>query len=237
MALPKIEHPTFGLTIPSTQEDIRYRPFLVREEKILLVAQESGDANQFINAINQVLTNCVFDYDVTKLTSFDTEYMFLKLRANSVSDLAKINIYDEDTETHVPIEVDLNLVECVNDVKDPVIKINDLISIEMRYPRYVDLASIEQESGLETSMEMISKCITKVYNSTVQQEETLELSTYSTDEQEEFINSFPADSFALIQKFFEDMPKVKLEVSYKIKINGKTKTKKKVLEGINDFFS
>ena len=164
MALPKIEHPTFGLTIPSTQEDIRYRPFLVREEKILLVAQESGDANQFINAINQVLTNCVFDYDVTKLTSFDTEYMFLKLRANSVSDLAKINIYDEDTETHVPIEVDLNLVECVNDVKDPVIKINDLISIEMRYPRYVDLASIEQESGLETSMEMISKCITKVFN-------------------------------------------------------------------------
>ena len=86
---------------------------------------------------------------------------------------------------------------------------------------------------METSIEMITKCIGKIYNG----EETLELADYSTEEQEEFINSFPSDSFAGIQKFFEKMPKVKLEVSYKVKIDGKTKTKKRVLEGINDFFS
>ena len=84
MSLPKIDHPTFELTVPSTKESIRYRPFLVREEKILLMAQESGEANDFINAITQVLTNCVYDYDISNLTSYDTEYLFLKLRGNSI---------------------------------------------------------------------------------------------------------------------------------------------------------
>tara|TARA_R110000744_G_scaffold109764_2_gene207313 strand:- start:30 stop:731 length:702 start_codon:yes stop_codon:yes gene_type:complete len=233
MALPKIEHPTFGLTIPSTQEEIKYRPFLVREEKILLMAQESGDPDQFITAISQVLNNCVYDYDVSNLTSFDTEFLFIKLRANSVSDLAKISIYDEEADKQVELEIDLNLVECIGEEdNNSLLKLNDDISFEMRYPKYDDLKNIES-SGMETSIEMITKCIGKIYNG----EETLELADYSTEEQEEFINSFPSDSFAGIQKFFEKMPKVKLEVSYKVKIDGKTKTKKRVLEGINDFFS
>ena len=233
MGLPKLDHPTFELTIPSTQEKVRYRPFLVKEEKILLVAQESGEPNVFIDAISQVLNNCVIDYDVKALTSFDTEYLFLKLRANSVSDLAKINVYDAESEDYHEVEVDLNLIECTQSEQESLIKLNEQVSIEMRYPTYADMVNIEEDSGLETSLELISSCIDKVYND----EETLQLADFTSDEQEEFINSFPADTFAAIQKYFEDMPKVKMEVKYKIKVEGKQKTKKKMLEGINDFFS
>ena len=233
MGLPKIDHPTFDLTVPSTQESIKYRPFLVKEEKILLMAQESGEPNVFVDAITQVLNNCVIDYDISNLTSFDTEYLFLKLRANSVSDLAKVNIYDDDTEKYEEVEIDLNDVECIITEQESLIKLNDLVAIEMRYPNYGDLLAMEGDSGLETSLDMISRCIAKVYND----EETLEMKDFTQEEQEEFINSFPADAFAGIQKYFEAMPKVKLEVKYKIKLDGKTKTKKKVLQGINDFFS
>ena len=233
MGLPKLDHPTFELTIPSTQEKVRYRPFLVKEEKILLIAQESGEPNVFIDAIGQVLNNCVIDYDVKSLTSFDTEYMFLKLRANSVSDLAKINVYDDESGDYHEVEVDLNQVECAQSEQESLIKLNEQVSIEMRYPTYADMANIEEDSGLETSLELISNCIDKVYND----EETLQLADFTSDEQQEFINSFPADTFATIQKYFEDMPKVKMEVKYKIKVEGKQKTKKKMLEGINDFFS
>ncbi len=233
MGLPKIDHPTFDLTVPSTQENIKYRPFLVKEEKILLMAQESGQPNVFVDAITQVLNNCVVDYDVSKLTSFDTEYLFLKLRANSVSDLAKVNIYDDETENYEEVEVDLNSVECALTEQESLIKLNDLVAIEMRYPSYDDLMGMEADSGLETALEMISRCIDKVYND----EETLDMKDFTQEEQEEFINSFPADAFAQIQKYFEDMPKVSMEVKYKIKVDGKQKTKKKVLQGINDFFS
>ena len=233
MGLPKIDHPTFELTIPSTKEDIKYRPFLVREEKILLMAQESGESNDFINAINQVLTNCVYDYDITKLTSYDTEYMFLKLRGNSVSDLAKLNILDDEDEKYYEVEVNLADVVCPDSEVESLIKLNDSIQIEMRHPRYTDLLEVDMESGLETSIELITKCISKVYNG----DETLEMKDFSKEEQEDFINSFPADSFAAIQKYFESMPKVTMEVKYKIKgKNGKQKTKTKILKGINDFF-
>jgi len=234
MSLPKIDHPTFELTVPSTKENIRYRPFLVREEKILLMAQESGESNDFIHAITQVLTNCVYDYDISTLTSYDTEYLFLKLRGNSVSDLAKLSILDDEDEEYHEVEIDLNAVECPDTVTESLIKLNDDIQIEMRHPKYTDLLEVDMESGLETSIELITRCISKVYSG----EETLDMNDFSKDEQEEFINSFPADSFAAIQKYFESMPKVSMQVKYKIKgKNGKQKTKTKLLEGINDFFS
>jgi hypothetical protein len=234
MSLPKIDHPTFELTIPSTKESIRYRPFLVKEEKILLMAQESGEPNDFINAITQVLTNCVYDFDISNLTSYDTEYLFLKLRGNSVSDLAKLNILDDEDEEYHEVEINLADVECPETEIDPMIRLNDNVQIEMRHPKYTDLLEVDMETGLETSIDLITRCISKVYNG----DETLDMSDFSREEQEEFINSFPSDSFNAIQKYFESMPKVSMQVKYKIKgKNGKQKTKTKLLEGINDFFS
>ena len=234
MGLPKLEHPTFELEVPSTKEVVKYRPFLVKEEKILLIAQQSGEPKDFISAIQQVLNNCMMDYDCTNATNFDTEYMFLKLRANSVSDLAKIMVVDEETDEDVEVEVDLNEVE----VKMPeevnnLVNLNDDVSVELRWPRYTDILKMQDIDNDDATTDLVAMCIDRVYNG----EEVLDMKDFTKEEQDEFINSFPADAFMTIQEYFENMPKVSQEIKYKIKTEeGKQKTKKKLLEGIEDFF-
>jgi len=234
MGLPKLEHPTFELEVPSTKEVVKYRPFLVKEEKILLIAQQSGEPKDFIGAIQQVLNNCMIDYDCTNATNFDTEYMFLKLRANSVSDLAKITVVDEETNEEVEVEVDLNEVEVqMPEEVNNVVGLNEEVSVELRWPRYTDILKMQDIEDDDATTDLVAMCIDRVYNG----EEVLDMSDFTKQEQDEFINSFPADSFMTIQDFFESMPKVTKEIKYKIKTEeGKQKTKKKLLEGIEDFF-
>ena len=234
MGLPKLEHPTFELEVPSTKEVVKYRPFLVKEEKILLIAQQSGEPKDFISAIQQVLNNCMIDYDCTNATNFDTEYMFLKLRANSVSDLAKITVVDEETNEEVEVEVDLNEVEVqLPEEVNNVVGLNEEVSVELRWPRYTDILKMQDVENDGATTDLVAMCIDRVYNG----EEVLDMSDFTKQEQDEFINSFPADSFMTIQEFFESMPKVTKEIKYKIKTEeGKQKTKKKLLEGIEDFF-
>jgi len=234
MGLPKLEHPTFELEVPSTKEVVKYRPFLVKEEKILLIAQQSGEPKDFISAIQQVLNNCMIDYDCTNATNFDTEYMFLKLRANSVSDLAKITIIDDETNEEVEVEVDLNEVEVqLPEEVNNVVGLNEEVSVELRWPRYTDILKMQDIEDDDATTDLVAMCIDRVYNG----EEVLDMSDFTKQEQDEFINSFPADSFMTIQEFFESMPKVTKEIKYKIKTEeGKQKTKKKLLEGIEDFF-
>ena len=233
MGLPKLEHPTFELELPSTQEKIKYRPFLVKEEKILLIAQQSGEPKDFIQAIQQVLNNCMIDYDCTNATNFDTEYMFLKLRANSVSDLAKINIIDDETTEEVEVEIDLNEVEVqMPEEVNNLVNLNDEVSVELRWPRYTDIVKINEFTE-DATTDLVAMCIDRVYNG----EEVLDMQNFTKEEQDEFINSFPADAFEKIQSYFDEMPKVSMEVKYKIKTEeGKQKTKKRMLEGIGDFF-
>lgn len=218
--------------VPSTKQTLKYRPFLVKEEKILLLAQQGGTANDLIRAINQIIEACVEDVDVNKLASFDTEYIFLQLRANSVSELAKINIQDEEIDDWVEVEVDLHDVIVPEIEMDNKVELADDIFIELRYPRYVDMMRLDEDDELNTNIEMIAMCIDKVYEG----EEVMEMSSFSKEEQEVFINSFSADAFAKVQEFFVNMPKVSMEAKYKIKVDGKSKTKKRKLEGINDFF-
>ena len=233
MGLPKLEHPTFELELPSTQEKIKYRPFLVKEEKILLIAQQSGEPKDFIQAIQQVLNNCMIDYDCTNATNFDTEYMFLKLRANSVSDLAKINIIDDETTEEVEVEIDLNEVEVqMPEEVNNLVNLNDEVSVELRWPRYTDIVKINEFTE-DATTDLVAMCIDRVYNG----EEVLDMQNFTKEEQDELINSFPADAFEKIQSYFDEMPKVSMEVKYKIKTEeGKQKTKKRMLEGIGDFF-
>ena len=232
MGLPILKHPTFELMVPSTKQTLKYRPFLVKEEKILLLAQQGGTANDLIRAINQIIEACVEDVDVNKLASFDTEYIFLQLRANSVSELAKINIQDEEIDDWVEVEVDLHDVIVPEIETDNKVELADNVFIELRYPRYVDMMRLDEDDELNTNIEMIAMCIDKVYEG----EEVMEMSSFSKEEQEVFINSFSADAFAKVQEFFVYMPKVSMEAKYKIKVDGKNKTKKRKLEGINDFF-
>jgi len=232
MGLPVLQHPTFELTIPSTNEKIRYRPYLVKEEKILLLAQQSGEPQDIIEAVSQIISNCVNNYDTTSITSFDTEYIFLKLRANSVSDLATINVYDDETDQYVEVEVDLNDVQCPIIDQSNIIQLSEGVSITLRYTKYTDLLKINPDDDFETSTDYLAMCIDKVLNG----DEVLELKDFSKEEQETFINSFSADSFKNIKKYFDTMPKVTMEIEYKVKVNNRNKTKKKKLEGIADFF-
>ena len=232
MGLPVIQHPTFGLTIPSTKEEIRYRPFLVKEEKILLVAQQTGQPDEFIKAMLQVLNNCTIDYSVDKLANFDIEYMFLKLRASSVSTLAKLQIWDEEIEDYVPVEVDLDKVECSGDIPNNIIDVNDDIKIELRPPSFTDLLVLGDNDQMSESIDMVARVIQRIY----QGEEVFELQDFSDEEQADFVNSLPAETFQNIQSFLTGLPSVQMEVDYKIKKNGKNKNKKTTLKGLNDFF-
>ena len=232
MGLPVIQHPTFGLTIPSTKEEIRYRPFLVKEEKILLVAQQTGQPDEFIKAMIQVLNNCTMDYSVDKLASFDIEYMFLKLRASSVSTLAKLQIWDEEIEDYVPVEVDLDKVECSGEIPTNIIDVNDDIKIELRPPSFTDLLVLGVNDQMSESIDMVARVIQRIY----QGEEVFELQDFSDEEQADFVNSLPAETFQNIQSFLTGLPSVQMEVEYKIKKNGKNKNKKTTLKGLNDFF-
>ena len=228
MGLPVLQHPTFELTVPSTKKKLKYRPFLVREEKILLLAQASTETADMFSAIEQVLTNCVLNYDVSKFTTFDTEFVFLNLRASSVSQTANIRILDDETEELIEVEVDLNDVQCALPDLEKLVKINDEVSIELRYPTYQDIIATGEDI-----MQTITKCVSKVY---LTSGDVLDTKDFTDEEVDDFVNSIPSDAFNTIQEFFNDMPAVTLDVPYEVKIGRKKVKKVKQLKGISDFF-
>ena len=235
MALPVLKHPTFELEVPSTKEKISCRPFLVKEEKVLLLAQESGNPNDMIKAVKQIINNCIIEGEVNLNTAptFDVEFIFLRLRANSVGQTAKFTIADEEAAEGVPVEVDLNTVEVqFTEDHSTDVKLNDDISLLMKYPTYVALEAIAKSGEMTTQVtfDMIKECIDKIY---VGDEEVHELKDYNKKEVDEFIESFNTENFKDVQNFFDTMPKLEHTVKYKV---GK-KNKQKVLSGLADFFS
>ncbi len=230
MALPIMKHPTFELTVPSTKELLKYRPFLVKEEKILLLAQGSNTSKDLISAVKQIVRNCIIegDVDVDNSPTFDLEYIFLKLRANSVSDIAKFNLTDDDGEV-TKIELDLNLVEVQHTENHTnIIKLGDNISLEMKYPTYTTLSSLTSDDAVETTFGMIEKCIDKV----IQGEEIMELKDFSKADVKEFLDSLTSQNFRDIQKFFDEMPKLQHTIDYKLG----NKKKSRTFTGLADFF-
>jgi len=237
MALPKISQPLFELTIPSTGRKVNYRPFTVKEEKILLIAQESKDLNQIITAIRQIVTNCLQDIsesDLDNLAMFDLEYLLINLRAKSVGDEVEFSIKDPDTEEVVELALDLNDIQIhKNENHDKLIHINDDISITMRYPRLDQLKTLsnleEQESAEEALFDTMIDCI----DSVVEGEEVYKTKDFTRDEITEFVDSFSSKNIEGIKTFFETMPKLRYETKYKLK-DGTEKTF--VAEGTETFF-
>ncbi len=230
MALPIMKHPTFELTVPSTKAKLKYRPFLVKEEKILLLAQGSNNPKDLIQAVKQIVTNCIIegDVDVDNSPTFDLEYIFLKLRANSVSDVAKFTL-TEETGEESKIELDLNTVE-VQHTKDHtnIIDLGDGVHLEMKYPTYTTLGSVTSEDVVEVTFGMIERCIDKV----IQGEEVMELKDFSKADVKEFLDSLTSQNFRDIQKFFDEIPKLQHTVEYKVGKEKKTRT----FTGLADFF-
>ena len=233
MALPKLQTSEYKLTVPSTQEEIKYRPFLVKEQKILMMAQESGNEREIADAIGQLVSNCTFgSLDAITAPMFDVEYVFLQLRSKSVGSKVKVVVTcPDDEETKVEVEVDLDKINVQMNVKHKQeINITEDIILKFRYPMLKDLQGLNDDFGdFEKAMIMVYECI----DSVVHVEETGHRIDMTKDEITEFIDSFNTQQLEGIMEFFETMPKVR----HKIKVtNPKTKQKSEILlEGLENF--
>lgn len=233
MALPKLSHPTFELEIPSTKQKIRYRPFLVKEEKILLIAQQSNDPKDVVYAVKQVLQNCSLDpIDVDDLTTFDIEYFFIKLRSKSVNNLVKLKYRDLEDELIYDFEVDLEQLEMTFDPEhEPTIQINDNTILFLKYPKMNMVGDIDKvENETDLVFEILRNCLDKI----VQGSETYEIKDSTKEEIDEFILSLDVSTFNKVQNFFNTMPKLKHEIIY---TNSLGNERKITLQNLNDFFT
>ena len=236
MSLPKINTPEYRLNIPSSDEEIRYRPFLVKEEKLLLIAQETGTDKATYEAIRNIITSCCLDpVDIDKLPLFDMEYIFLNIRAKSVGESVKIKVKcPDDEEQIVEIEVDLTKINVeMSDDHDARIQLTDNIGVLMQYPNFSTVSKAqEMEEGKETEQlfEMIADCMFQVWEG----EETYDAMDYTAKDKREFLESLDHQQFEKLQIFFETMPTLKHEVEV---TNPKTNVTSMVtLSGINAFF-
>jgi hypothetical protein len=239
MPLPKISTPTYELELPSTEQKIKYRPFLVKEEKLLLIALESEDIKQITTAIKTVIKNCIETrgIKVEILPTFDIEYLFLNIRAKSVGEEIDVNIIcpdDESTTVKVTLNVDEIKVTKNEDHKNT-IKIDDNIMMEMKYPSLDQFIKsnfdFTEKNTIDQSFELISDCVDKIYT----EEEVWSSSDVAKKELIEFLEQMNSSQFKQIETFFETMPKL----SHKIEVtNPNTKVKSEVvLEGLSSFFA
>jgi len=243
MPLPKINTPTYDLTLPSTGKKIKYRPFLVREEKILIMALETEDMAQITNAVVEILNDCILTkgVGVNKLATFDIEYLFLNVRAKSVGETVEVNITcPDDGKTSVQSEINIDSIK-VKKVRGHknIIKLDDQYSMKLKYPSITEFIESNFESGqdggegsdIDKSLTMITSCIEMIYDN----EESWDASDSSQKELEEFIEQLNSKQFKAIEKFFETMPKL----SHKVKvINPTTEVESEVvLEGLASFFT
>ena len=233
MALPKLNTPTYELELPSTGEILKYRPFLVKEQKLLLIAQESGEEKQIANAMGELVNSCTFGKVNTKSAPmFDIEYLFLKIRGKSVGEKVKLNlICQDDGKTTVPYELNLEDVECqVQDDHSNEIQINEDIKIVFRYPLLNDLQNVKASAGdSEKTFHFMECCIDSIHSG----DDVFQRIDIKDKEISEFIEQFTNEQFEKITHFFDTMPKLRHIVKV---TNPKTKKKNEILlEGLESF--
>tara|TARA_A100001388_G_scaffold187353_1_gene140750 strand:+ start:504 stop:1217 length:714 start_codon:yes stop_codon:yes gene_type:complete len=236
MALPKLTTPTYELEIPSTDEKISYRPFLVKEEKILLMAMESGKNEDIVNAIKQIVSECTYNkLKLGNMPMFDIEYIFLNIRAKSIGEVSKLRVLcPDDKKTYADIEVNLEDVQVqVDDEHTNKIELTDSMGMIMTYPTIDSF----METGLEkitasNMLDVIGTCILQIYEN--KGEKIYDAKDQTKKELNEFIEQLSSQQFKQIQKFYDTMPKLKHTIKVK---NPKTKkTSEITLQGLNDFF-
>ena len=236
MALPKLEVPIYELTVPSTDEKIKYRPFLIKEEKILLIAMESGANEDVIQAVKQIVSECTFNtLKLGNMPMFDVEYIFLQIRSKSVGEVSKLKILcRDDGETYANVEVDLTEIEVqVNDDHTNKIELTDEMGVIMKYPTVDSFVENKIDDISPANMlDVIITCIDKIYDK--KGEEVYDAKDSTKQELIDFVEQMNTTQFADVQKFFDTMPALSHEITVK---NPKTKKESKVtLNGLNDFF-
>ena len=238
MPLPTIVTPSYELELPSTGKKIKYRPFLVKEEKLLVLALETENPKDISTAIKTVLKNCIQSrgVKVESLPTFDIEYLFLNIRGKSVGELIEVNVISPDDEkTQVPIEINLEDIKVQKD-KDhnKTIKLDDKLAMEMKYPSLDQFVKnnfdFEGNIDMDQSFELIASCIDKIYN----EEEVWSTSDVTKKEVISFLEQMNTMQFKEIEKLFETMPKLSHKVTF---VNPNTKKENTViLEGLSSFF-
>jgi len=239
MPLPKIATPTYELELPSTGATVKYRPFLVKEEKVLVIALESEDNKQITNAIKAVLKSCILSkgIKVESLPTFDIEYLFLNIRGKSVGEDLEVNIIcPDDNKTQVPVTIALDEIEVQKDENHTnKIKLDDSIMMEMRYPSLDQFIKnnfdFNDKNMMDQSFDLIATCIDKIYT----EEEVWAAADCTKKEMKDFLEQMNSNQFKEIEKFFETMPKLSHSISV---TNPETKVKSEVvLEGLASFFA
>lgn len=232
MSLPKIDLPIFELKLPSTGRKIKYRPFTVKEEKILLVAQESNDREQELMAAKQIVNNCLFKTNVSELAMFDLEYVMMVLRARSVDNEIKFTIKDPETQENVELEINVEEVQVVKDKEHTKkVRINDEFTLFLKYPtidQFAQIITMDVNDPL-VNYHIMTSCLDQLAS----EEETFNFKEYGQDEIDEFMNNMTGDVMKQIQKFFETMPKLRHECKY---TNSKGTNQTFVIEGMRSFF-
>jgi hypothetical protein len=234
MSLPKIDYPIYKINVPSLKKDFQFRPFLVKEEKLLLMAKESANPSDVLSAIKQIVNNCSIDkkLDISKLAIFDLEYIFLKLRAISVDNLIKVSYKDTEDEKVYDFEINLDKVKIKYPEKmDNNIKITDKSGIIMKYPSaslYDDTDFLNLEK--DYMFELIVRCIESIYY----EDQVYDCKQYKKEELNEFLENLNIKSFESIQNFLLTVPKMEYKISYE---NSKGNNREIVLNSLNDFFT
>jgi hypothetical protein len=233
MSLPKIDYPIYTIKIPSTDKNCKFRPFLVKEEKLLLMAKESSESSDILIAIKQVVNNCCLEknFDVNKLAIFDLEYVFIKLRSLSVDNVVKLSYKDTEDEKDYSFDVDLSKIEVVFPKNvDNNIKITDKSGILMKYPS-ANLYDDKEFLNLEKDylFELIIRCMDKIYL----EDNIYEIKDYSKKDLEEFLDGLSLKTFEQINNFLTNTPKLEYVINYK---NSLEHDRKVVLNSLNDFF-
>ena len=240
MPLPTISTPTYELTLPSSGKKIKYRPFLVREEKVLIMALESEDTKQITNSVIDILNSCILSKGIKleTLATFDIEYLFLNIRSKSVGETIDVNIVcPDDNKTQVAVTVDVDSIKIKKDRKHKnVIKLDDNLSLKLKYPsmtQFIDsnFESKIDESEVKSTLDMIISCIDVIFN----EEESWPASESTPKELEDFVDQLNTKQFKLIEDFFATMPKLTHTIKVK---NPNTGVESEVrLEGLAAFFS
>ena len=238
MPLPTISTPTYELTLPSSDKKIKYRPFLVKEEKILILAMESEDTKQIARSIKDVITKCILSrgIKVEKLSTFDIEYLFLNIRGKSVGEDIEVMVTcPDDGKTQVPMSINIDSIKVQkNDEHDKDIKLDDTYTLRMKYPSLAEFTKTNfgsmNEMKVDDTFELIASCIDQVYS----EEESWSHQECTKKELSDFVESLNSSQFKLVENFFVTMPKL----SHTIKVtNPNTKVESDVkIEGLQSFF-
>jgi hypothetical protein len=232
MPLPKIELPLYELTLPSNGKKVQYRPFTVKEEKILLTAQQSQDSEQIVMAIKQIVNNCLQEYDIDKLALFDLEYLLINIRSRSVDNNVEFEIEDPDTKEKIKLKLDLQNVKVHKDENHTnQIPVDDTYTLFLKYPTIDDFASIldKKDMSAEKSYEILISCIDKLAS----EDQVYSFKDFTKKQVDEFVESLHSDVTRKIKLFFDTMPKVRHEMPYK---NSSGAEKVFTIQGTQSFF-